>query len=379
MRGVLERRFIFILVLCITMFVQGVSVNAVEYGGLGGVPANPDPENSRSKSIFIYSLAPNQAKQDGVRVVNNSSETKRIEIYPTDSEIASGGSFACKQKDDDKKDVGDWINISKTELTLAAYTEEVIPFSINTPANTGVGEHNGCLVIQEKDKDSAQSGNGVQLSFRSAIRVAVTIPGEIKKDIEFSNILIKKDPGKYTLTAQLYNKGNVSLDTDIKLSVKDGLNRNVYNNGGVYPLLAQTQPVELNFEFPRPFWGGWYKITGTADYNNDTSVQLGKDSTNNVRRSAPSKMLFVSPQPVAAAIEILLLLLLLVLVILITRRLQKRKRISRTWKPYTIKSGDTLVALAKTRGTSWRTLAKANKLRAPYDLKPGKTIRLPVK
>lgn len=359
--------------------MHGTSANAVEYGGLGGVPANPDPNNDRTKSIFIYRLSPSQSKQDGVRVVNNSNETKTIELYSTDSELASGGSFACKQKDNDKKNVGSWIRLNKNKVILAPTASEVVTFSVNVPGETSVGEHNGCLVIQEYNKSPVNSGTGVQLSFRSAIRVAVTVPGEIKKDAEFNNILIKKEAQKYILTAQLYNKGNVSLDTDVQVSVKNGLNRKVYQNGGVYPLLAQKQPVELNFEFPRPFWGGWYRIVGTADYNGDPNAALGSEGTKNIRKKAPSKTLFVPPKPVAAVIESLLLLLLLILLFLIYRRLRNRKQIAKKWGAYKVRSGDTLNGLAKSRGTKWKTVAKINRLKAPYELKAGKSIKLPSK
>lgn len=116
------------------------------------------------------------------------------------------------------------------------------------------------------------------------------------------------------------------MDTDVQVHVKDFLNRNVYQNGGVYPLLAQKQPVELNFEWERPFWGGLYRVIGAANYNGDPNVSLGGDNAKNTRRNAPTKILFVQPQPVAAAIELVLLVLLIVFIYYLIRRLKKAKK-----------------------------------------------------
>ena len=359
--------------------MQSPVTHAVEYGGLGGVPANPDPNNSRSKSIFIYTLAAGQTKSDGVRVVNNSNQIKTIQLYATDSEVASGGSFACRQKADDKKDVGRWVRLDNSEVRLDPATSQVVPFKVQVPSGVSVGEHNGCLVIQEKDGPTEQSDNGVQLSFRSAIRMAVTVPGDIKKEVVFSDLLVKPDSQKYTLTAQLQNRGNVSLDTDVAVVVKNGFGRQVYQNGGVYPLLAQKRSIDLNFEFPRPFWGGWYKITGTADYNNEPKLSLGDQAKKNTRATAPAQNIFIPPQPVAAVIELAVGLLALLIGLLMAYVLRKSRRVSKTWQSYTVKSGDTLASLAKKRGTNLRTVARTNKIKAPYKLTTGQSIKLPSK
>ena len=361
------------------LIATGSVASAVEYGGLGGLPANPDPNNARTKSIFVHTISPGQAKNDGVNVVNNTNETKTVEVYATDSEIASGGSFACRQKVDESKAVGSWIKLSQTEVVLPPSGNQVIPFEISVPNTVSVGEHNGCIVIQEKAVAPTQAGSGVQLSFRSALRVAITVPGDIVKDVEFTSLTVKSEARKYTLTVKLTNQGNVSLDTDVQVYITNWFGKNVYKNGGVYPLLAQKTLAEFNFEFPRPFWGGIYRIAGTAEYNGDVKEPLGSSAPKNVRKDAPSQWLFVTPQPKAVAIELFILLLTLTLIWIALRRLRSRRRTSKSWKTFTVEEGDTLVGLAKSWHVNWKTIARVNKLRAPYDLRPGSKIKLPAK
>lgn len=361
----------------LVLIAPGELVHAVEYGGLGGIPANPDPNNSRTKSIFVYTIASGQAKQDAINVINNTAETKTVEVYATDSEIASGGSFACRQKVDAKNVVGGWIQLSKSEVTLEPNTNQIVPFKVTLPAAVSVGEHNGCLVIQEKSAAPQKAGGGVQLSFRSALRVAITVPGDIKKDVEFTALHIKPESKKYIFTATLTNKGNVSLDTDVRVFVTSWYSHLVYQNGGVYPLLAQKTPVELNFEYPRPFWGGFYKVSAHADYNGDPNERLGSNAPKNVRKVIPTRLLFVMPRSSAVAIELLMLLLLIALVLMIIMRFAGRKKVAKSWHAYTVREGDTVVNLAHNRATKWKTIAKINKLKAPYDLKTGTKIKLP--
>lgn len=373
-RGYLGIVVFFFLVL----IAPSVLVNAVEYGGLGGVPANPDPNNPRTKSIFVYTIAQGKTKKDAVNVVNNTAETKTVEVYATDSEIASGGSFACRQKLEPQNMVGGWVRLDQTIIQLDPNTSRIVPFEVKVPDDANVGEHNGCIVIQEKGAAPTEGGNGVQLSFRSALRVAITVPGDIVKDVQFTDLNIKGESKKYIINAQLKNKGNVSLDTDVQVSVKNMFNRSIYRNGGVYPLLAQKNPMELNFEFKRPFWGGWYRVSGTAAYNGNPKIALGEVGEKNVVKQAPGKLLFIAPQPAAAAIELAGLLLLMLLLWLALRQVRHKKAISRHWEAFVVDKGDTLNSLAREHRIDWKTIARANKLKAPYELKPGNKIKLPL-
>jgi len=91
-----------------------------------------------------------------VKVVNNTPIRKTFLIYAGDSTPSTDGAFACKQFSEEKKDVGAWIKLEKSEITMDPSTNQVIPFTITVPKNASVGEHNGCILIQEKKE--AQSG-----------------------------------------------------------------------------------------------------------------------------------------------------------------------------------------------------------------------------
>jgi len=79
-------------------------------------------------------------------------------------------------------------------VTLKPATNQVIPFVIHTPANADVGEHNGCILIQEKKPKSSIDQVGVSLSMRTGIRVAITIPGELQRKLEIIGFTVTRVP-----------------------------------------------------------------------------------------------------------------------------------------------------------------------------------------
>lgn len=131
-------------------FCLSYSAFAIEYGGFGGRPAYPRADNPRTESIFVHTLEPGAVQKEGVTVINNSSETKTVLVYAADSTPSTGGAFACKQFAEEQKDVGSWIKLEKSEIKLPAGSTQLVPFTITVPLNAGVGEHNGCILIQEK-------------------------------------------------------------------------------------------------------------------------------------------------------------------------------------------------------------------------------------
>ncbi len=137
-------------ILATFLFLAPFFTYAIEYGGLGGRPAFPQEDNPRTDSIFVHTAEPGTVIEEGVRVVNNKQETKTALVYATDSTPSTGGAFACEQMSDTKDTVGAWIQLEKSEVTLEPGTNELVPFTITIPAHASVGEHNGCIVIQEK-------------------------------------------------------------------------------------------------------------------------------------------------------------------------------------------------------------------------------------
>ncbi|HET7320821.1 MAG TPA: LysM peptidoglycan-binding domain-containing protein [Candidatus Saccharimonadales bacterium] len=353
---------------------------AIENGGVGGRPANPDPSNPRTTSIFIYQLKPGEEHSDGVLVSNNTASEQTVSVYAVDSILSSGGAFACKQAVEPKNDVGSWITLQSDSVTVAAGSSQVVPFTISVPANASVGEHDGCIALQAASQTAKSSGaNGVVLSFRSAIRVAVTIPGKIIKKLTL--VSVQSSPtkdNKLLVVPTVRNDGNVSLDitTQINLLPLFG-GASVRTKEGSSPVLPHSSE-SWQYVVKRPFWGGLYRAKVTAVYDSNPNGQLGsKQQATPKTVELTSTAFFVTPAPIAVVIELAVLLALLLFIVWLVRRYVKSKQIRRHWQTYTVKTGDTLQSLAAAHGVSWRQVAKSNKLKPPYHLEKGHKIILP--
>ncbi len=375
------KKFLLLLVLALTLSIVPATANALEYGGLGGKPANPREDNERSSSIFIYELKPGESYKDGVEVANNTGETKTIQVGHVDSAAASDGSFACAQESEDRVDVGSWITLDKSSVTLKTGEKEVVDFTIKVPENASVGEHSGCVTIQALKETTATSG-GVVLSFRSAIRVSVTIPGDIVKAITVSKVSLvpnAQDASKYTIQPSLSNTGNVSLDTTISARLVSLWGATTVSSKNTYPVLPATT-ARWNFDVNRPFWGGFYRAIVDAEYNSNVDEGVGETSNKNtLKTSAESGYVFITPSPLALLIEFVVLLGFIIVLFLVIRRLRHHRTVKKRWSHHTVSDGESLQKIAKHYHVSWKKLASANRIRAPYHIEPGTKLKVPPK
>lgn len=375
MKAISARRIVLLAALVVVFGYGVVAAQDTGGGGVGGRPAYPREDNPRSSSIFIHTLNPSESAKDGVNIINNSEEIKTVRVYATDSVNSSGGAFACAQEVDDKLDVGAWINLKSNRITLDTTASEIVPFNITVPANADVGEHNGCIVVQE-DKADPSTEQGVGLSFRTAIRVAILVPGDVVKDISLVGFTADVSSNKVTLTPQIENKGNVSVDTDISTTLSYLWGQTVSEVGGRFPVL-RGQVSEWNFDHDWPFWGGWYKTGVSAAYDDNPDNFIGNTEEPNKFINYPGQYVFIRPHPIALAIELAGLLLIIYGGTRFAAWRKYRKAYKTTWKSYKVKSGATIKDLAKISGISWRLIAKANKLKPPYTLEAGQSIKLP--
>lgn len=369
---------LFILIgLAFCWFISSIlPASAIEYGGFGGRPAYPRPDNPRTESIFIHTLDLGTVKNEGVIVLNNTAERKTLMLYTADSTPSTGGGFACKQFSEPKDDVGAWIRLKKTEVILNPGVNEIVPFTISVPKTASVGEHNGCVLIQEK-KPSAIGQGGVSLSIRTGLRVVVTIPGEISRNLEIAGFTVTPKNSDFILYPQVKNTGNVSIDADVQVATKYFFGLTLAQSGGKYPIL-RGETANWNFELKKPFWGGWYRSAFTVFYDGDLGAGVGVSSGKALTRLiSPEVWFFSFPDPFALIIESIVILLIAAAIWFAAQARRKKILIKKTWVNFEIKSGDNINSLSNRFGVTWQLLASVNKLKPPYVLQSGKQIKVP--
>lgn len=346
---------------------------------VGIEPAYPVEGNDRSESIFIMAIKPQETGKNGIRLINSGKETHTVEIYPTDGSSSVDGSFSCRQKAEPLKAVGSWVTLTKQKLTIEPGKQEVIDFSVAVPKGTDPGEHNGCIAVQDLANLPATKGEGVLLGFRSAIRLAVTVPGDIKKDLSFRSVNVSsgKDGG-YVVAPVATNNGNVSLDVKSYSQIESifGQKSEIKTNTNC-PVIPKATLSTCSSLFEAPYWGGVYKARVSLSYNSDPNDGIGEKVTKQKRVSKTSSYFIAWPDPVASLAYVVGIATLLWILITPLRRKIRRRRIIQNWEKYIVQNGDTIMSIAAARNAKWKRIAKFNHLKAPYALEAGKILVVP--
>ncbi|MEN9558735.1 MAG: hypothetical protein RL141_1104 [Candidatus Parcubacteria bacterium] len=376
-----QKRAFFALFIAAICFIGGLtpfSVSAV--GGFGGRPAYPRPDNPRTESIFVHELDLGDVQEEGVKLFNNSEETKTLLVYAADSVHSTGGAFACKQRGEPKEGVGAWIALEKTEVTLSPGQNALVPFTITVPQNAGAGEQNGCILIEEKKPTAENAGGGVNLSFRTGMRVAITVPGEIVRALQIETFYAtKQEDGGYVVHLAARNTGNVSIDADVRVRVYPMVGKPFADFWAEFPVLRGDMG-EWNFDVEKPFWGGWYFAKAHIEYDASAEAGVGVETGSVPERlEGGREWFFVAPSWQALLVYAVILLGLAFGVRQGLRAWQIRSWIEKSWKPYEVQPGDTVTVLAERCGIPWKMLAKGNGLKPPYALEPGMTLKAPMR
>lgn len=343
------------------------SIYAIEQRGIGILPANPREDNERTQSIFIYESAPGSVVEDGVMVINNTKETKTILIYATDTTPSSDGAFACKQLVEEVVNEGTWYKLEKSEVTLEPNTNEIVPFKVTIPEGVSVGEHNACIVAQEK-KELANNP-GVNLNFRSAIRAAVTIPGDVIKKLEIGDFHYSKNENdKNQLILTLANSGNVSLDSKIKIDVNNFVTSKLfYTNSSDFTIINNKKQT-LNFDIENNPWGGVYRANVTTTF----------EGLNGIETLTKDIVFAIIPSAYALALYIVVLIIIITAILLTLGSKKKFVAAVKDSNEYIVKEGDTFNSIAKDHNVDWKFLAKVNNKKPPFDVEVGEKILIPL-
>ena len=390
-----QRFIIYISFSLIFLALPFFVAQALSSGGVGGYPANPDPNIPHSESWFIYSLDLGESKEDALLIFNTSDEIKTVKLYAVDSVPSNQGNFALAAEDAPKEDLGGWLKLAETFITLEPGESREVPFTIAIPGNADVGEHSGGIIIQKSSLAEALSQTGASIVTRVGIRVYETVPGEIVKKIELDEFAVKLAAPEnqkpfYGIDLSVSNKSTVSLTPKVDLEIRGWgkidyddfediislKNLRLFFTGQEdFPIhffsgetlakdwqLLRGQKVSTHWEWLKPKFG-YFTFQAKITYEGDNGPQILETAKISV---------WVVPWAELGVIGGILGFI--ILLIILKKLFSKTKK----WQPYKAQKGDQLVALAEIRGVGWKKAAKVNKLKTPL-LKEGQIILLPPK
>ena len=99
------------------------------------------------RDVLQYNVVGGQLICDSVALSNSSTHAITVQLYPADAyNIADGGAFAFTAFKDKPKDVGTWIKLPITRVTVPAGRAANIPIVVRVPTNVIPGDAAGGVV-----------------------------------------------------------------------------------------------------------------------------------------------------------------------------------------------------------------------------------------
>ena len=366
MRGFQRIYGLFLLVFLISAFIIPLNnVKAIGAGGISAYPANPDPENSLTKSWFIYELLPGESFDDILVINNNSEEEEIVKIYVVDSMLNNVGGFSLEAEDDSKDEIGKWIELEMSEIILQPGEGQKVNFKITIPDDASVGEHSGGIIIQKGlSEEQKNTEGGFVITTRMGVRVYQTVPGDIIKDLDFSNFSLTQDKEnkKYIISAGIVNKGNVSVEPKVKIFIKDLFFNKQSKELVANPIVPRDSQINSKFEFSEPKFGK-FEVEAVLNY---------EDANEQARSLSYPQKLYFWVIPWNEIFIVLIIIFLNSLFFGINYILKKRK--IKNMIDYKVGDGEDLESVALKFKMKWQELAKINKIKAPFKVEFGQSL-----
>lgn len=179
----------------------------------GVAPA--DDQLGKNRAHFTYTLAPGAKVTDALRVVNRSKAPITLKVYASDGFTTSTGTLDLLPADQKPVDVGSWIVMKDSTVTLQPQQAATIPFTLTIPADATPGDHTGGVVTSLVSQDGPSS---VSLDRRLGSRIYLRVPGTLtpalKLDgvhVDYHGTINPGSSGSATVTYTVVNTGNARL------------------------------------------------------------------------------------------------------------------------------------------------------------------------
>jgi len=159
---------------------------------------------------YTFSLEPGTSINDTVVIFNFTRETQQFDLYGADLILAQGGGFAPAARGVGHQGSGAWITPGEPTVEVPAGSHLPVPITIAIPHGAVPGDHPGTIVV-ERHTDS--SGPGVTVVPRVALRVMISVPGEINLGVDLGPLEAERVDGTVRFTVPIANTGNVTFTT----------------------------------------------------------------------------------------------------------------------------------------------------------------------
>jgi len=348
-----------------------------------------------TSGLLNYSLNPGESKSDKFTVANLGDEALTVHVYAADGTKSSQGTFALTNLESEQRTIGKWIHLEKEFIELQPKEKVEVPFTVTAPETITPGTYSGGIATESVVSVAAATSSAPVFATKARLvtKLFVNVPGEKNHKPEWLDFAYNNLSGNNNFTLKFKNSGNTYVIAESKIEIFGFPN-------------AQASDFEISDDMPESLKNE--KIKNKYDYtirfNNIEMIQQNDEQITSYWKMKPlfgsytakATVVFyeydvitgqkINPQTATKEISFMIIdfnIILLTLLLLalagstlgahkIYRHAQRKNS-----DTYVVQSGETLVNIAKAKNISWKTLAKVNKLKAPYELTSNQKILVP--
>jgi hypothetical protein len=221
-----------------------------------------------SRSAFSFQAEPGATASDEVAVQNFAHKPITLQLYSADGYNTSDGGFSVLPAGDKSTQVGAWVGLPSTTVTVPARGVVIVPFTVRVPSTALPGDHEGGIVASLTTIGTRPNGEQFKVYNRVGDRVLVRVTGPLTAHLSLTNVhaqfegsLNPDGKGSVRVTYSVTNTGNVLLGATQLVTVKMLFGSSARTSGlPVLPGLLPGNGVEQTVILT----GVWPQLRGKA-------------------------------------------------------------------------------------------------------------------
>jgi uncharacterized membrane protein len=186
--------------------------------------------NQQARAYVVPTLKPGIPVHDSVTITNRTDSTLALELFAADAFNTPEGGYASRPPHEPRRDMGKWMELSRTTMTVPAHQTAEVAFTINPPRDAAPGDHVGSIVAVDTVGTVNRSGSvDVRALDAVGVRVYGRVSGPLAPELTITQLSIKPSGGIRQLvgapidaevTYKVVNTGNIRLEADAVVEVK---------------------------------------------------------------------------------------------------------------------------------------------------------------
>ncbi|HEX9337813.1 MAG TPA: DUF916 domain-containing protein, partial [Pseudonocardiaceae bacterium] len=169
-------------------------------------------------------VKPNTVVHDYIGITNYSTTPVTFHVYGADGVTTTAGTVGLAPAAQKAVDIGGWIQVEHTTVTVAPRTRLNEPISLAVPANATPGDHVGGVVASVTE---ASQGGKVTRDDRVGVAIYLRVAGPLRPGFTVESVSGtgyhgSPNPftgGDTTVSYTVHNTGNVRLAADQEIAV----------------------------------------------------------------------------------------------------------------------------------------------------------------